>query len=559
MKIVKNIFASLLAVMLIFVMAVPVLAEGETDGSITITNALPETDYKIYKIFDVTIGSESEPQSYAYTYNTNIGKASHEEEFFTALSESSPFDLVESPTDSGIYEVTLKADMAASDIMIFLKAQADNLVALSNVGVRDDDAKTVTFSGLEYAYYYVATASGAALGIDTSSPDATIEEKSQRPGPVDGVYKVFVDDNGDVILGDDGLPLKTNTANCGDVIKYVLLLKTSNYCEGKRIFSYIATDSLGKGLTDFKVTSITVDDIPVSENFYFINSVDPENEQYGSAVEIDILWSNDSFNIQYREGAILKIYCEATLTEDARPGPFDDPSESRDDYNKNKVKFSWKYFNEAIEEGEEYKVTTRTYAIGILKTSDKVVYNPNDESEIMGVEHLKDVEFELTNTNGNKVPLKEVGEKGGYTDTWYVYDKEGSAIIKSNAFGAIYIMGLAGDETYTLTETKALPGYNLLKESKTITPEDIKTSTRSSIEYSWDDNGKLINYIPGMDRFNGVYFTSMCFTLHVINAAGTELPSTGGIGTTIFYVVGGLLVASAGVFFISRKRMHERR
>jgi LPXTG-motif cell wall-anchored protein len=43
----------------------------------------------------------------------------------------------------------------------------------------------------------------------------------------------------------------------------------------------------------------------------------------------------------------------------------------------------------------------------------------------------------------------------------------------------------------------------------------------------------------------------------VVNKAGTELPSTGGIGTTIFYVVGGLLVIGAAVILIARRKVSE--
>lgn len=123
-------------------------------------------------------------------------------------------------------------------------------------------------------------------------------------------------------------------------------------------------------------------------------------------------------------------------------------------------------------ETKEYIVTTRTYAIGILKTSNNWVYSANDDSEI--------------------------------------------------------------------------------------TPDDFKNGTGVGVYYSWDKDGNLIE--PGLnDPINGVYFDRMCVPLHVLNAAGSELPSTGGIGNTTFYVMGGLLVIGAGVFFITRKRMSTRR
>ena len=44
-------------------------------------------------------------------------------------------------------------------------------------------------------------------------------------------------------------------------------------------------------------------------------------------------------------------------------------------------------------------------------------------------------------------------------------------------------------------------------------------------------------------------------SFNVVNQSGAELPSTGGIGTTIFYVVGGLLVVGAGIVLVTKKRM----
>ena len=46
--------------------------------------------------------------------------------------------------------------------------------------------------------------------------------------------------------------------------------------------------------------------------------------------------------------------------------------------------------------------------------------------------------------------------------------------------------------------------------------------------------------------------------IHVINKAGTTLPGTGGIGTTIFYLIGGGLMVAAAVLLIAKKRMENK-
>ena len=47
-------------------------------------------------------------------------------------------------------------------------------------------------------------------------------------------------------------------------------------------------------------------------------------------------------------------------------------------------------------------------------------------------------------------------------------------------------------------------------------------------------------------------------TVKVLNSAGTQLPSTGGIGTTLFYVIGGVLMAVAAVLLVTKKRMNNK-
>ncbi|MBE5827217.1 MAG: LPXTG cell wall anchor domain-containing protein [Butyrivibrio sp.] len=119
--------------------------------------------------------------------------------------------------------------------------------------------------------------------------------------------------------------------------------------------------------------------------------------------------------------------------------------------------------------------------------------------------------------------------------------------------GLITIEGLDAD-SYTLTETKAPEGYNLLEDPITITI----TSETTPAEKQGDNN----NY----QTENSATYTSSSLivkegdtgaytgTLDILNLTGTLLPSTGGIGTTIFYIVGGVLIVAAAAYFILRRK-----
>lgn len=111
--------------------------------------------------------------------------------------------------------------------------------------------------------------------------------------------------------------------------------------------------------------------------------------------------------------------------------------------------------------------------------------------------------------------------------------------------GILRVEGLSAGE-YTITEVKAPAGYNLLK-----TPIVIRIGwsapAASSTDCSWTVSG-----VEGAEVIGGLVKVT------IENNAGTELPSTGGIGTTIFYVLGGALVLAAVVLLVTRKRMRNR-
>ncbi len=116
----------------------------------------------------------------------------------------------------------------------------------------------------------------------------------------------------------------------------------------------------------------------------------------------------------------------------------------------------------------------------------------------------------LIKLNDNNYRVAMPGETGAVTTFTTV------------AGGDIVIWGVDSDSDYTLLETEAPAGYNRLTAEVEVTVS-ADNATRADVE----------------------------------NQTGAELPSTGGIGTTLFYVVGGLMVAGALVVLVSKKRMEE--
>ena len=107
------------------------------------------------------------------------------------------------------------------------------------------------------------------------------------------------------------------------------------------------------------------------------------------------------------------------------------------------------------------------------------------------------------------------------------------------ADGTVTFKGLGAGE-YTITETKTLPGYN------TIEPINFKLTFDAATKTFVSDNESVT---VGEDNM---------LDTSIVNQKGSLLPSTGGIGTTIFYVVGAILVIGAGILLVAKKRMSSK-
>ena len=146
---------------------------------------------------------------------------------------------------------------------------------------------------------------------------------------------------------------------------------------------------------------------------------------------------------------------------------------------------------------------------------------------------LDGAEFKLydAKTGGNEIALVKV------SDGVYRLAKDGEQGVEyiTTVNGELEIKGFDANTTYWLEETKAPDGYNKLAERVEIAVKDanIDATVDGSI---WQDGG-----------------------IHVVNKAGSLLPTTGGMGTTIFYVAGGAIVVAAAATLVYRKRMENNR
>lgn len=323
---------------------------------------------------------------------------------------------------------------------------------------------------------------------------------------------LFTAEDGAELKEKNTIPILTKTEDketleIGDVVTYTITVTDSKGTDQ----AITVHDQMEAGLTLNKTTSegadttftISITDTSgdndtVSANDYTVNYTCSDNCTF------EIVFSAD-FIAKLDENDKIVITYSATLNENA---------EISTDTNNNTAHLE---YSDQITQDVIVEVTTFKFDVDKTDASG----NP-----------LSGAKFKLYDaaTGGNEVPVVKVSD-GLYR---VAKDGETGVIIETTAGGQVTIQGLDA-KSYWLEETEAPTGYNLLTER-----EQVDLSGETNLVRTSDDTGKVTTY-----------------GLQVINNAGTQLPETGGIGTTIFYIVGGVLVLAAVVLLVTKKRMNR--
>ncbi len=331
----------------------------------------------------------------------------------------------------------------------------------------------------------------------------------------------------------------------GDDVPFELIGTLPENFDSYDTYSYMFTDTLSDGLA-LNAGTIKVyldDDKDVTEGATnitdaFTVAVDPDNAQKFTVSCTDIKKIPD---VTISATSKIIVQYTAKLDTDAVIGL---------DGNINTAKLT--FSNNPNNSGEgnndtgdtpEDKVIVFTYELDTTKVAGE---NTNTK--------LKDAEFTLQNKADKYAKVDADGKLIGWVDE-KVTDEKGTTTLKSDTNGLFKVIGI-DDGEYTLTETKAPAGYNLLaKPIKLVidattqnsqTWNETPSSALTALSIKVDEAAST----PG-DVDNGLVSTT------VKNNKGSVLPSTGGIGTTIFYVCGGIIVAAAAVLLIVKMRKRE--
>lgn len=290
------------------------------------------------------------------------------------------------------------------------------------------------------------------------------------------------------------------SVDVGEVVTYTVTGKVPDYT-GFTSYTYLITDTMSKGLTFKKDVKVTVGGTDVTADCAINYNVDGNANKF--TVSIPVL------DKKYDIGAAIVVTYTAVVNEDAV----------------GKV---------------EKNCATLTYSNNPTNSSEKQTKGPEEETvytaKLVIDKHVEGAD--ATKLAGAKFVLYYTDENVNYYYKWndtekkveWVTDKTSATVKTTDANGAASFDGLA-DRNYYLEETEAPTGYNMLTA-----PVPVSINGTATGE-------------------TGV--AKLTVTASVGNQTGAQLPATGGIGTTIFYVVGGVLVVGAAVVLITRKRMER--
>lgn len=506
MKRVKRVLALLAAFALVLAMAVPAFAD-EVKYTITIKNSVGT--YEAYQIFKGDLAGN-------VLSNIEWGTGVKAEEVKAAFGEKTAAEVARTLEDD---ETAAAAKAFATKISGYL----DTTAAVEG---------TDKITGLSAGYYLIKNKSvneGEAYTdfILQVVNNVEITPKGQKP-TLDKQIK----------HNESGQWGAVGDNQIGDTVEFRTITTVPN-TTGYTKYDYTIYDEMSTGLTsnvtkDSGIT-IKINDETVLDNSYYTVTVEKANTFY---VTVDILKAIKEGKIE--EGDNLYTYYTGVLNEDANV--YDKGKQQNTAY--------LQYSNNPHDNNTKGETPHVTVYDWTFKMNVQKIDGADKEKE------LKDAKFVLSK-NGT-VDLGAIDENGtpAKTDNLIelVYDPANKTYRVATASdenttyvmtaGNITIKGLDDAVDYYLYETKAPAGYNRLTEPVKFRINATYTSA--------DSRPDVLTKVGDEAAVTGL-------KVSVENNAGTTLPSTGGMGTTVFYVVGGGLMAVAVVLLVTKKRMENKR
>lgn len=502
MKLIKKIAAIMFAFIMVVSMSCNVKADDTTTatekGTITINKAIDGQTYTIYKLLDLeSYVPETATQTGLYSY-----KPAAEWKSFFETAEAKKYITVDKNGYANWVKGANQAEFAQEALDY---ATANNI---SNKGTKPASNNTVKFEHLDLGYYLVDSSVGSLCVLNTTNPDLTIAEKNGVPSVEKGVSNT-----------QNGTYGTSNNASIGDTVYFKTTITAQPGAQ-----NYVLHDKMTEGLT-FDKNSVNVTLHKKATNV---------DETLGTNADYNVEITNSeetnpkcTFHINFTQTLCDRLAANDTITV-TYSATLNENAVIAGEGNKNETKL--KYGDS--QETQPSVTNTKTFEMNVFKFyKDKK--NLDKETGLAGAT------FKLTKNSqdAENIGFVKVSNESAVEDVYRVA-KTGDAgtvtTITSPNSGKFTIQGL-GAGTYYLTEIKQPDGYNKLAKS---------------VKVEMDVNGAI--------TVDGKLITGVDKLVKVENKTGTVLPSTGGTGTTMIYLVGAVLVLGSGVVLVTKRRVKNK-
>ena len=495
MKRVKRVLALLAAFALVLAMAVPAWADGANQYTISVPEGSNHT-YQVYQIFTGDYSSDGKLSNIKWGQNSNSRKGAN---------------VGSKVSEDVLNQLAAVAGKSDEDKLAVIEQYAN----LSENGMDTvSESKSIKVAAGYYLFKDTTTGISGNTYIAEVVGNVLIKAKNSH---VPGFEKKLKDKN-DTTDNDFGGWQDVADHDIGDKIPFKLEgTVPADYDAEYTSYYFAFHDEEEAGLTFNKDSvEVYVDDTKITAGFEVKTSTN-------DGCSFEVVFSNLKDIKAVHAGSKIRVEYTATLNANAVIGGNGNLNRAKLQYSNNPRNVETK--GETVWDN----VVVFTYQVVVNKYANSVEENNK----------LTGAEFTLTKK------LKDGTTKN-------------IAVVKSEGGVQFTFKGL-DDGEYTLTETVTPEGYN------TIDP--ITFNVSANHEITWDGTGNrntllkslTSNKVTGEITFAENANVNGSLVTDIINKSGTVLPSTGGMGTTVFYVVGGGLMAVAVVLLVTKKRMENKR
>ncbi len=518
----KKFWAILLAMMLVLSMVTVAGAEGsDAEGTTPTTDAATATitapdNGHTYEILQIFKGDLHGKVLSNLVWGKN-GKGTEGE----AVPETNINDLKAKVGDTAVREYIVNNLLNSETPFATIGKVGEEFVASQVVPTGyymiRDKAETLTGKDDSYTLYIVKI-----------TGDVTITPKADKPS----LTKQIKDKND--TTGETSDWQDSADYDIGDAVPYRLTATVAeNFASYKGAYKLVFYDKMETGLT-FNANSVKVlvNTTEVDAKYY---TVDVAADQHSFTVTIDDLkkleYGENNTKVEFGD----KIYVEftATLNENANIGA--------------KGNLNTAYLEFANNPNSEQPEMGKTPDDTVIAFTYQVVINKVKEDG----ESLTGADFKLE---------KKIGKANGEAE-WVEVDRK-----TGTTAGSVFTFKGLDDGTYRLTETAVPGGYNKMADvifivtaNHTVVVDSLNDSTRYTVLTSLNgtaENGVITLTEQKKAETINDQETEIIegLTTQVVNKSGATLPETGGIGTTIFYVLGGMMFVGAALILIVRRK-----